>query len=54
MLYHLYRGWGGGGEIFAIIAYTGKLRSIGLRISHKLSITYELSSPEKGGGGGAY
>ena len=40
-----------GGEIFAIIAYTGKLRSIGLRISHKLSITYELSSPEKGGGG---
>ena len=48
---------GGGGEgIFAIMAYTGKHRSIGVGISHQLSITYELSSPEKGGrgGGGAY
>ena len=34
------------------MAYTGKLRSIGVGISHQLSITYELSSPEKGGGGG--
>ena len=39
-------------EIFAIMAYTGKLRSIGVRISHQFSISYELSSPEKGGGGG--
>ena len=45
---------GGGGGIFAIMAYTGKHRSIGVRISHQLSITYELSSPEKGGRGGAY
>ena len=37
-------------EIFAIMAYTGKLRSIGVRISHQFSISYELSSPEKGGG----
>ena len=34
------------------MAYTGKLRSVGVGISHQLSITYELSSPEKGGGGG--
>ena len=44
--------WGGGGGIFAIMAYTGKHRSIGVGISHQLSITYELSSPEKGGRGG--
>ena len=52
MLHHLYRCvcvWGG---IFAIMAYTGKHRSIGVGISHQLSITYELSSPEKGGRGG--
>ena len=49
MLYHLY--WGGGG-IFAIMAYTGKLRSIGVGISHQSSITYELSAPEKGGKAG--
>ena len=42
----------GGGGIFAIMAYTGKHRSIGVGISHQLSITYELSSPEKGGRGG--
>ena len=41
-----------GGGIFAIMAYTGKHRSIGVGISHQLSITYELSSPEKGGRGG--
>ena len=40
--------------IFAIMAYTGKHRSIGVGISHQLSITYELSSPEKGGREGAY
>ena len=45
---------GGGGGIFAIMAYTGKLRSIGVGIPHQLSITYELSSSKKGGerGGG--
>ena len=37
------------------MAYTGKLRSIGVGISHQLSITYELSSSKKGErGGGAY
>ena len=34
------------------MAYTGKLRSIGVGISHQLSITCELSSPKKGGKGG--
>ena len=34
------------------MAYTGKLRSIGVGISHQLSITYELSSSKKGGKGG--
>ena len=52
MLHHLYRCVCVCGGIFAIIAYTGKHRSIGVGISHQLSITYELSSPEKGGRGG--
>ena len=36
------------------MAYTGKLRSVGVGISHQSSITYELSAPEKGGESGAY